>query len=134
MASRVKEEKREPTTAHDPDVVTSIAFPTSVIDLSSSSSSDSDSGSDSGEDAGGVGIENGRDPKKRKLNGLDVVLPPGFLAPLPPKNPVPVAEVPLSVRGPTRQFWKAGDFDGAPGGDWDLSAGILCFILFLLFF
>ncbi|XWS47776.1 hypothetical protein CRYUN_Cryun13aG0014100 [Craigia yunnanensis] len=126
--------------------------PTSIIELSSSSS-DSDSSDDSddpdendnaNDDVAGREGPEGRASKKRKVNDVDFVLPQGFLAPLPPDDPAPiplasdmaVAEVPATV-GPLeqaasrslsssvrcKQFWKAGDYDGAPSPDWDLSSG-----------
>ncbi|GKV18984.1 hypothetical protein SLEP1_g29287 [Rubroshorea leprosula] len=105
----------------------------SVIDLSSSSSSDdSDSGDDLDDLVGGVFAfqGDGRVAKKRKLGEVEeeVVLPLGFLASLPPEDPLPiseeVAEVPaavnmsLGVREQScRQFWKAGDYEGASSAD-----------------
>ncbi|XVE63715.1 hypothetical protein DITRI_Ditri07aG0041900 [Diplodiscus trichospermus] len=153
MDVRVKQEIMETLSAQRRklnDVVREI--PASVIELSSSSS-DSDSSDDSddpgendnanGAVAGGVGPE-GRASKKRKVNSVDFSLPLGFLAPLPPDDPAPlplasdmaVTEVPATVVPPAeaasrslssstlcKQFWKAGDYDGAPSTDWDLSSG-----------
>ncbi|XVF11480.1 hypothetical protein REPUB_Repub08aG0031200 [Reevesia pubescens] len=122
--------------------------PTSVIDLTSSSS-DSDSSDESddleendnpnGVVEGGEGLSEGTVSKKRKVNGVDFVLPLGFLAPLPPDVPAPVplatemavAKVPpelsvsrsLSSNVLCKQFWKAGDYEGTPSTDWDLSSG-----------
>ncbi|CAG7884340.1 unnamed protein product [Brassica rapa] len=72
-------------------------------------------------------------------NELAVVLPPeGFDQPVPPVNmthtfpadpcnvfsQMPAAGVSSSGRvGSCKQFWKAGDYEGAPGGNWDLSSG-----------
>ncbi|XWS60228.1 hypothetical protein CRYUN_Cryun07bG0017800 [Craigia yunnanensis] len=120
---------------------------------SSSSDSDSSDDSDDPDEndnansavAGGKGPE-GRASKKRKVNDIDFMLPLGFLAPLPPDDPAPVplasdmalADVPatvgvgpleqassrsLSSSGLCKQFWKAGDFDGATSTAWDLSSG-----------
>lgn len=110
----------------------------SVIDLSSSSSSDSDSGDDLDELVGGgfAFQGDGRVAKKRKLGEVEeeVVLPLGFLASLPPEDPVPisaeVAEVPaavsmsLGVREQScKQFWKAGNYEGASSADWEVYSG-----------
>ncbi|XP_021286703.1 protein MICRORCHIDIA 7-like [Herrania umbratica] len=120
---------------------------------SSSSESDSSDDSDdpdendnaNGAVAGGEALE-GIALKKRKVNDVDFVLPLGFLAPLPPDDPAPVplasemavAEVPETEGPPEpaaskslslsssvlcKQFWKAGDYDGTPPADWDLSSG-----------
>ncbi|KAJ9163926.1 hypothetical protein P3X46_023548 [Hevea brasiliensis] len=91
---------------------------------------------------------NGISKKKRKLDELGVVLPVGFLAPLSPvavalapshsavisnmdltPTSTPAALAPsgngdVSLTGHScKQFWKAGDYGGAPSGDWDLSSG-----------
>ncbi|XP_057417172.1 protein MICRORCHIDIA 7-like [Lotus japonicus] len=116
--------------------------PDSVIELSSSSGSDSDSDSDGDLDsiiASAVerGASGGGPAKKRKVSDSGVVLPVGFLSPLPPPPPPPppqlqpeaVLSLPApawasasaarardgSRSGSTKQFWKAGDYDGAPG-------------------
>ncbi|KAF5732235.1 putative zinc finger protein [Tripterygium wilfordii] len=99
-----------------------------------SSSSDSDSVSDSdGEGAGAIVSSNGvgfeaRASKKRKLDELGVELPVGFLAPLPPlATPVgrqSTGNEGLAVIGQScKQFWKAGDYEGAPCGDWEFGSG-----------
>ncbi|OMO93812.1 hypothetical protein COLO4_16659 [Corchorus olitorius] len=131
--------------------------PASVIELSSSSSdSDSSDGSDDPDEndyassAVAVGeVPQVRASKKRKMNGADFVLPLGFLNPLPPDDSLPVplacdmgaAEVfppgglseqpaskSLSSGVLCKQFWKAGDYDGIPSTDWDLSSGITIII------
>ncbi|KAF5730974.1 putative zinc finger protein [Tripterygium wilfordii] len=97
------------------------------------SSSDSDSVSDSdnsdGEGRGaivssnGVGVE-GPASKKRNLGDLGVELPVGFLAPLPPVERQSTANAGLAVIGQScKQFWKAGDYEGAPSGDWEFGSG-----------
>ncbi|XP_027340218.1 protein MICRORCHIDIA 7-like [Abrus precatorius] len=108
--------------------------PESVIELSSSSS-DSDSEGDFDSEIAGL-VEraaSGESPwKKRKTEDVGgVVLPVGFLSPLPPAPPQPAAEdAVLSLPAPEwasnsalrlsvqscKQFWKAGDYDGAPSG------------------
>lgn len=99
--------------------------PPPVIHLDSSSSSSSESDQDSEDES--VSGENGTAKKRR----LDVVLPVGFLDPLPPLAVAPPAtetpresglEVASSSQG-CKQFWKAGDYEGAPCGDWDSSSG-----------
>lgn len=107
-----------------------------LIDLSSSSESESSSDSEleSDEDdnegndgVGRAGNASGPPKKKRKkLGDIGVLLPVGFLRPLPPPelqreapNDKAVSVGSLSCK----QFWKAGDDDGAPSGDWDFSSG-----------
>lgn len=120
----------------------------SVIDLSSSSDSDSDNSSD--DDV--VGDNNSRPKKKKKVEDsmANVKLPLGFLDPLPSKetrlssSPAPATPTPLAIQVPenltlalpptmgngvvstennSKQFWKAGDYEGASSGDWDSSLG-----------
>lgn len=100
------------------------------IDLSSSDDSDSDS--DSGGSAG-----NGSDrPKKKRKSVQDVnfALPLGFLDPLPPpkESPLPLPAPPngsnrdLSVsQSNCKQFWKAGDYEGASSASSGLTSGLL---------
>ncbi|KAL2342801.1 hypothetical protein Fmac_004086 [Flemingia macrophylla] len=111
-------------------VVSAPPPPDSVIELSSSSS-DSDSDCDldnvvaSAVRSGGSGES---PSKKRRTSDAGVVLPVGFLTPLPPAPaPPPLATV-LPLPAPDwasngglclsscKQFWKAGDYDGAPSG------------------
>ncbi|KAL1566503.1 protein MICRORCHIDIA 7-like [Salvia divinorum] len=99
------------------------ARPASFIDLSSS---DSDSDSDS--DSSAPGHDNAR--KKRRL-AENVVLPLGFLDPLP--HPSDDRNLPLALPSTTavqavvapiaKQFWKAGDYEDGPSGDWGYSNG-----------
>ncbi|XVF08653.1 hypothetical protein REPUB_Repub07fG0021100 [Reevesia pubescens] len=119
--------------------------PASVIELSSSSSdSDSSDDSDDPDENDNVnGVVTGREgPEGRVSKKRKVELPVGFLAPLPPDEPAPgpfaVADVSVTAEPPEqeasrslslsssvlcKQFWKAGDYDGAPSSDWDLSSG-----------
>lgn len=126
MASGVKREPVENPGAGEEGLSRAFSPPT-VIDLgssSSSSSSDSDSDSDLGEVEGVVS-------KKRKMNELGVVLPVGFLDPLPalmlPESDVAgdrrESSLKVSVAQSCKQFWKAGDYEGAPCGDWTSSSG-----------
>lgn len=61
------------------------------------------------------------------------MLPLGFLDPLPLHSgeQLPLAlpsTTPNAVVGSfARQFWKAGDYDDAPSGDWDYSNGDVFF-------
>ncbi|KAK9120153.1 hypothetical protein Scep_018246 [Stephania cephalantha] len=95
-----------------------------LIDLSSSDS-DLDDSDDSDEDDPSTTKK-----KRRRLDGLGIVLPLGFLDPLPPPEPLNrVAPPPLNRVAPPRkspslevfqgckQFWKAGDFDDGPSVD-----------------
>lgn len=107
--------------------------PVSVVDLSSSDSDSNDSSS-SDDDVPSK-------KKKRRLDSEGVVLPAGFLDPLPPKAaPLPVAEEAqgsanakdiMSVHC-CKQFWKSGDFEGLTGGDWDTSSGNISYYTYLI--
>ncbi|KAK7369631.1 hypothetical protein VNO80_11673 [Phaseolus coccineus] len=116
----------------------SVTPPGPVIELSSSSSSDSDSENDLDLDSVvASALRNGGSPsKKRKTSDAGVVLPAGFLSPLPPaapeSPPAPLLALPApewasnsasrsnaymrSRVNSSKQFWKAGDYDGAPFG------------------
>lgn len=133
------------------------------LDSSSSSSSSSDSDSDSESDNGNnpnaavstgprvSSTGHGVSRKKRKLDELGVVLPVGFLAPLSPAPlalpqsavDVHLSSTPTAPSGngnvsstgqSSKQFWKAGDYEGAPCGDWDSSSGILSYFAITCFF
>lgn len=124
----------------------------SVIDLTSSESdSDSDSYSYSDSvDNGDASVnkkrlnENNNDKKKKKKKIDDsqasLVLPLGFLDPLPSteRNLSSIPSVSLALPAPpsepkdsaangvevnSKQFWKAGDYVGAPSGDWESATG-----------
>ncbi|CAA0831767.1 Histidine kinase-- DNA gyrase B-- and HSP90-like ATPase family protein [Striga hermonthica] len=119
----------------DPDItLRRYSDPAAVIELSSSDSDSSSSDDDNGGDYNAK--------KKRKKTAADV-LPVGFLDPLPSEQaPSPLLlppPPPSSPRGErlrlefpsaragtvsepnSKQFWKAGDYEGAPPGDWDSS-------------
>ncbi|KAK9117618.1 hypothetical protein Sjap_016565 [Stephania japonica] len=130
MDAAVKKEQIEPTESalvvkEEKSLTDSSPMTAPLIDLGSSDS-DLDDSDDSDAD----------DPtttrkKKRRLDGLGIVLPPGFLDPLPPPVPLnrlapPLNRValplnrlaPQAPKSPSlevsrgcRQFWKAGDFD-----------------------
>ncbi|XP_009375173.2 protein MICRORCHIDIA 7-like isoform X1 [Pyrus x bretschneideri] len=135
MDARVKQELLEASYIPTPkrSGVSCKLPPDSVICLSTSS--DSSSGdSDSDDSVDGGGGASGVLTKKRKLDGLGVRFPVGFLRPLPPEEvgqllPGPDAAVArreergVMSRSHFKQFWKAGDYEGAPCGDWDSSAG-----------
>ncbi|KAG2565558.1 hypothetical protein PVAP13_7NG142700 [Panicum virgatum] len=82
------------------------AAPAAVIDLSSS---DSDSDGEGGKRARGAGGD-GSAGKRARVSAA-IAVPRGFLEPIPPPRPV----VPAACA--TKQFWKAGDYDGKPIGD-----------------
>ncbi|XP_043707245.1 protein MICRORCHIDIA 7 isoform X2 [Telopea speciosissima] len=102
-----------------------VSKPVSVIELSSSDSYSSDS--DDSDDDSTVGpygkrfrVSNG-DGECFKKHKLGVVLPLGFLDPLPPEDealplpqPIPQSQSGALVQG-CKQFWKAGDYEGVPG-------------------
>ncbi|KAK0590553.1 hypothetical protein LWI29_028735 [Acer saccharum] len=114
--------------------------PASVIQLSSSSRSSDSSSSSSDSDSDDNG-QNGavkrrmdasasaekRKTKRQKPDNFEVVLPVGFLDPLTVQEPL--REVVMNTATSVarvqscKQFWKAGDYEGAPSGDWDFSSG-----------
>ncbi|ESQ54815.1 hypothetical protein EUTSA_v10024553mg [Eutrema salsugineum] len=85
------------------------------------------------------------DVKRATVDELAVVLPEGFYQSIPPGNvthgnpadpcnvfmsmpppppPPSTSSGTPSVRvGSCKQFWKAGDYEGPPGGNWDVSSG-----------
>ncbi|KAL0342298.1 UNVERIFIED_CONTAM: protein MICRORCHIDIA 4 [Sesamum calycinum] len=109
-----------------------------VIELSSS---ESDSDSSSSDDDSPTRSRNNTAKRKRKtVEDFSALLPVGFLDPLPSKlTPLPLplpsppndrsclalppAGVNAVVDASVKQFWKAGDYEGPPGGDWDSSNG-----------
>lgn len=148
----VKEELLEPNLlpkrVSNPDSGRSAA----VIDLSSSDSDSDSSSSDDDSSAAGRG-NNARKKRRKTAEDFNALLPLGFLDPLPSKQaavpvPVPLASSPppserLCLEFPSarinavvetsvKQFWKAGDYEGAPGGDWDYSNGNMLFFFLLL--
>ncbi|VVB12146.1 unnamed protein product [Arabis nemorensis] len=85
-------------------------------------------------------VERNNNAKKATVDELAVRLPEGFSQSLPPEdvtyafpaapcnffvpNSSPQPSSGMSGRtGSCKQFWKAGDYEGAPGGNWDLSSG-----------
>ncbi|XP_047957119.1 protein MICRORCHIDIA 7-like isoform X1 [Salvia hispanica] len=112
----VKKELLDPNFAPKPYSAPASTRPSAFIDLSSS---DSDSDDD----------DNAR--KKRRM-AESAVLPVGFLDPLPqpsteqlplalPSTAAPAHAV--SAAPIAKQFWKAGDYEDAPSGDWGYSNG-----------
>ncbi|XP_028074075.1 protein MICRORCHIDIA 7-like [Camellia sinensis] len=128
------------------------SHPICLIDLSStdSDSDHSSSSSSDGNDDSVVGVNGKRTrkgssgaergiSKKKKKKEVSVALPVGFLDPLPPKNaslppqtaalrpqPALVLNANANVNRndeSCKQFWKAGDYVGESGGDWDTSSG-----------
>ncbi|KAJ6970814.1 hypothetical protein D5086_028556 [Populus alba] len=147
----VKQEILEPSPNRQNATVSGV--PDAVIELSSSSESSSGSDSESETELDGNSVvskrqwdsnggDGGSEMKKKKkkrrrnLDDLGVVLPLGFLAPLPqpPSSELPT-EADMAVVESTestmvnligqssKQFWKAGDYEGAPHANWDLSSG-----------
>ncbi|KAF8780644.1 hypothetical protein HU200_001246 [Digitaria exilis] len=87
------------------------AAPEAVIDLSSSDSDSDGEAADGGSSKRARGAGGDGSAGKRARVSPAVDLPPGFLEPIPPPQPVaPAASA-------TKQFWKAGDYDGKPLGD-----------------
>ncbi|KAJ0112603.1 hypothetical protein Patl1_01272 [Pistacia atlantica] len=100
----------------------------SIFQLSSSSSSESESDSESeSESAGDPTCDaNKRKKRRKKLDDLGVALPLGFAEPLQMSEPRREAAIDTAVRTglqSCKQFWKAGDYEGAPSGDWDFFSG-----------
>ncbi|CAJ1937542.1 unnamed protein product, partial [Sphenostylis stenocarpa] len=133
----VKEEVLETPIERKPrNGAVSVPPPSSVIELSSSSSS-SDSDSENDVDLDSVvasALQNGGSSSKKQRTGDGgMILPVGFLSPLPPapaSPPAPLMSLPppewasnsasrsnvcmSSGANSSKQFWKAGDYDGAP--------------------
>ncbi|KAM7471545.1 hypothetical protein LguiA_009728 [Lonicera macranthoides] len=132
---RIKQETIEHSQPSKVNPTTEPSHPVPVIDLSSSDSDSYSSSSSSSEEDDDVVRVNGKrsrvsndgvpsknkTKKKKKMSDLSVVLPAGFLDPLPAKVP-PAANVDgIGIGGGCKQFWKAGDFEGTTGGNWDMS-------------
>ncbi|KAK1682473.1 hypothetical protein QYE76_043321 [Lolium multiflorum] len=85
------------------------AAPAQLIELSSS-----DSDSDAGAKRPRLAAEGGGGGKRARVSAAPADVPPGFLdlLPAPPTPPSPPPS-----RSATKQFWKAGDYDGKPAGD-----------------
>uniref|UniRef100_A0A0A0LRP9 Morc S5 domain-containing protein n=1 Tax=Cucumis sativus TaxID=3659 RepID=A0A0A0LRP9_CUCSA len=117
------------------------------IELSSDSESDSEDSEQEVVD-GILGVDtrsvvppndvDGGPSKKRRLNELEVVKPLGFLAPasLDEKHSMAVILPPSAEAGTVqetgtskangsacKQFWKAGDYEGAPCSNWESTSG-----------
>lgn len=131
----VKQELFDPNLIPKRNRTPELACPTAVIELSSS-----DSDSSSSEDDSSTTNRNNNAKKKRKTTEKDInaLLPVGFLDPLPStQSPLPLpspTNEQLSLAFPSarvnavsearaKQFWKAGDYEVAPSGDWDSSNG-----------
>ncbi|WVZ75674.1 hypothetical protein U9M48_023709 [Paspalum notatum var. saurae] len=89
-----------------------------VIDVSSSSDTESD-------DPGGGGVKRprlsagrrsggDRDEKKARILAAAATVPAGFLDPLPPARLLRLPQPAPPERSVTKQFWKAGDYNGKP--------------------
>lgn len=124
MDVRVKQELVAPWSAverrsRNDDVATE---PLPVIELS-----DSDSDSDDNNDT--VSRKRARVSTVRQLKELGVVVPTGFLQALPAAADMALtrrqsaATLAESWQTSCKQFWKAGDYEGGSGGDWDSSSG-----------
>ncbi|XP_017258486.1 protein MICRORCHIDIA 7 [Daucus carota subsp. sativus] len=149
---KVKKEIVEPSQRKSPDPsIPPILIDLGSSDSDDDSDSDSSSSSFSGEkrprspDGGGFYMLK----RRKKEKGSGVTLPVGFLDPLPAKEPVPAplsvvpsveenvttaAIVPVSNANANsgavsalgschKQFWKAGDYEGAISSNWETSAG-----------
>ncbi|KAB1217500.1 MORC family CW-type zinc finger protein 3 [Morella rubra] len=99
--------------------------PVSYIELSSSS--------DSGEDNDAVSRKRPRVLKQeREPNSLGLVVPPGFHQALSPAGGQVALALPqpnaggggsiVSGQNSCKQFWKAGDYEGSPCGEWSSSS------------
>lgn len=118
------------------------------IELSSDSESDSEDSEQELVD-GILGVDtrsvvppndvDGGPSKKRRLNELEVVKPLGFLPPasLNEKHSMAVILPPSAEAGTVqetrtskangsacKQFWKAGDYEGAPCSNWESTSGM----------
>ncbi|XP_051208151.1 protein MICRORCHIDIA 4 [Lolium perenne] len=88
------------------------AAPPQLIELSSS---DSDSDAGAGSKRARLAAEGSGGGKRARVSAAPADVPPGFLD-LLPAPPTPTPSPPPS-RTATKQFWKAGDYDGKPAGD-----------------
>jgi hypothetical protein len=85
-----------------------------VIDVSSSDTDSDDPGGGGGKRprlAAGRGRGGDREEKKARILAAASAVPAGFLEPLPQGMLLPA---PPPERTVTKQFWKAGDYDGNP--------------------
>ncbi|CAN6238110.1 unnamed protein product [Urochloa humidicola] len=87
-----------------------------VIDVSSGDTDSDDPGGGGGGGkrpriAAGRGGGGDREEKKARILAAASAVPAGFLEPLPPARLLPAPERAVTV---TKQFWKAGDYDGNP--------------------
>lgn len=95
------------------------AVASSVIDLISSDSDSDGEGSAIGSGKRQLSAGGGSSTGKRaRVSAAEEDVPPGFLDPIPPPPP---------ARCATKQFWKAGDYDGKPLGDGALLPSGPCF-------
>ncbi|KAL7601367.1 hypothetical protein Lser_V15G21294 [Lactuca serriola] len=99
-----------------------------VIDLDSSDDDSSTSGNGVSNGKRSRVSGNGGDDEghgdKRKKSGQGVVLPAGFLDPLPPKDVASRVANGTGVAAQScKQFWKAGDFEQSAGDNWETSSG-----------
>ncbi|KAJ8752612.1 hypothetical protein K2173_005501 [Erythroxylum novogranatense] len=133
MDFRVKEEILEASETPAPN---NAKVSVDVIELSDNSSTSSSSESDSDDEIldGGFfegGSFTGDGGSRRKSDEFGVAFPVGFLAPLPPEAAAEVIPLATSAANGSvsvatqscKQFWKAGDYEGAPSGDWVLNSG-----------
>lgn len=128
------------------NAVVSALPPGLVIELSDSDTDEGDLDSVVANAVNGATVES-PSKKRRTSEAGGVVLPVGFLTPLPPAPvPVPPPAAVLSLPAPewasnsasrvnasksfslnsSKQFWKAGDYDGAPLGGSGSSTGAFC--------
>jgi hypothetical protein len=87
-----------------------------VIDVSSSDTESDDPGGGGGKRprlAAGRGGGGDREEKKARILAAASAVPAGFLEPLPQAR-LPLLPAPPPERTVTKQFWKAGDYDGNP--------------------
>ncbi|KAK4362748.1 hypothetical protein RND71_017989 [Anisodus tanguticus] len=98
--------------------------PSVFIDLSSSEDSDSDSDSDG---------SNRPEKKRKSVEDVNFALPLGFLDPLPPPKEQPPLQLPApppnnrdlgTLESNGKQFWKAGDYEGASSTSNGFSSGL----------
>ncbi|CAL5022093.1 unnamed protein product [Urochloa decumbens] len=90
-----------------------------VIDVSSSDTDSDDPGPGGGGGkrpriVAGRGGGGDREEKKARVLAAASAVPAGFLEPLPPARLLPAPAPPERTVTVTRQFWKAGDYDGNP--------------------
>lgn len=128
----VKQEYVELVTNNNHNTTKTKPHDVPVIDLASSDDDDVSSSGDGNSNGKRSRVLNGEvdSSNKRKKPGDGVVLPVGFLDPLPPKDAtMQRSKASSELLSCNKQFWKAGDFEGRSSGDWSVSSGMVIVLI-----